>query len=101
MTAARATGKAKLTKAERVRRALRAEDLDHAPCAFWTHFPGIDLDPDALATEMAAFARKLDLDFVKAMPNGCYCVEDWGAVPDHSRVSQGGTTQIVHSPVSA
>jgi uroporphyrinogen decarboxylase len=35
------------------------------------------------------------------MPNGCYCVEDWGAIPDHSRVSQGGTTQIVRPGVSA
>jgi uroporphyrinogen decarboxylase len=101
MTAANATGKAKLTKAERVRRALCGEEPDYPPCSFWTHFPGTDLDPDALAAEMAAFARNLDLDFVKAMPNGCYCVEDWGAVPDHSRVSRGGTTQIVHSPISA
>jgi uroporphyrinogen decarboxylase len=101
MAAADEPRKAKLTKVERVRRALQSADLDCPPCAFWTHFPGIDLDPDALATEMAAFARRLDLDFVKAMPNGCYCVEDWGAVPDHSRVSQGGTTQIVHSPITA
>jgi uroporphyrinogen decarboxylase len=92
---------AKLTKVERVRRALRSADLDHPPCAFWTHFPGIDLDPETLAAGMTAFARKLDLDFVKAMPNGCYCVEDWGAVADHSRVSEGGVSQVVRPGVSA
>jgi len=65
---------------ERVEAALRREAVDRPPYGFWTHLPGIDLDPQRLAEETAAFAARYDLDFVKSMPNGLYCVEDWGCV---------------------
>jgi uroporphyrinogen decarboxylase len=67
-----------LSKEERVRRALASAPLDRPPYSFWSHFPGIDLDPEALVAHTVRFAAELDLDFVKAMSNGLYCVEDWG-----------------------
>ena len=59
-----------MNKRERVAAALRCETVDRPPYGFWTHLPGIDLDPQRLARETAAFASRYDLDFVKSMPNG-------------------------------
>ncbi len=64
------------------------------PYSFWRHFPGLDLAADSLAEETVRFARRLDLDFVKAMSNGLYCVEDWGTVADYSAVQGGGVARV-------
>jgi uroporphyrinogen decarboxylase len=84
---------------ERVQVALRGEAVDRPPYSFWTHFPGIDLDPEALARETIAFARELDLDFVKSMPNGQFCTEDWGTVSDFSEIARGGVARAVKRAV--
>ncbi|MFO1323439.1 MAG: uroporphyrinogen decarboxylase family protein [Burkholderiales bacterium] len=84
-----------MTKSERVRSALRGEAPDRPPYGFWTHLPGIDLDPERLAQATAAFCARYDLDFVKSMPNGLYCVEDWGAVCDYSEIERGGVAKVV------
>ena len=84
-----------MTKLERVRAALNGEAVDRPPYAFWTHMPGIDLDPQRLAEATASFAARYDLDFVKSMPNGLYCVEDWGCVCDYSGIAQGGVAEVV------
>jgi len=88
-----------LSKRERVRRALAHEEVDRLPYSFWRHFPNIDLDPVTLLDETVRFARKLDLDFVKAMSNGLYCVEDWGAVADYSAIHAGGVARVARHPV--
>jgi uroporphyrinogen decarboxylase len=88
-----------LKKMERVQAALRGEAVDRPPYSFWTHFPGIDLDPEALSRETIAFARELDVDFVKTMPNGQFCTEDWGAVSDFSEVARGGVAKVVKTAV--
>src|SRR5208337_1533223 len=67
------TGGPALTKAERVRLALASAEVDRPPYSFWSHFPGTDRDPEALVEKTVRFATELDLDFVKAMPNGFYC----------------------------
>ncbi len=90
-----------MAKAERIKAALRGEASDRPPYAFWTHRPDIDLDPDRLAEETAAYCRRLDLDFVKSMPNGFYCVEDWGCALDFSEVARGGVAKVVRPAVSA
>lgn len=90
-----------MNRHERVRAALKGEPLDRLPYAFWTHFPLTDLDPDALAEATIEFARDLDLDFVKTMPNGQFCTEDWGAVSDFSEVAKGGVAKVVKTAVSA
>lgn len=89
-----------MTKLKRVRAALRGEAVDRPPYSFWTHMPGIDLDPHRLAGESAAFALRYDVDFVKSMPNGLYCVEDWGCVCDYSEVARGGVARVVKPAVS-
>ena len=83
-----------MNKMERVRAALSGGPVDRPAYSFWTHFPGIDLDPEQLARTTTAFARDLDLDFVKAMPNGQFCTEDWGVVSDFSDVAKGGVARV-------
>jgi uroporphyrinogen decarboxylase len=90
-----------LSKIERVRAALAGDAPERPPYGFWTHLPGIDLDPPRLAAATAAFAARYELDFIKAMPNGLYCVEDWGCVCDYSEVSKGGVARVVKPAVTA
>ena len=90
-----------MKKIDRVRAALAGAGLDRPPYGFWTHMPGIDLDPERLATETAAFAARYDLDFVKSMSNGLYCVEDWGAKCDFSEIERGGVARVVFPAIRA
>lgn len=90
-----------MNKLQRVRAALRGEVVDRPPYAFWTHLPGIDLDPRQLAEHTARFQARFDLDFVKSMPNGFYGVEDWGAEIDFSEIERGGTGKVVRAAVRA
>lgn len=89
-----------MNKMQRVRAALACEPLDRPPYAFWTHLPGIDLDPRRLAEETAAFQARFDLDFVKSMPNGFYCVEDWGTRIDYSGIAHGGVAKVARAAVN-
>ncbi len=89
-----------MSKIDRVKAALRGEALDRPPYAFWTHLPGIDLDPQKLAAETAAFSQRYDLDFIKSMPNGLYCVEDWGCECDYSDIRRGGVAEVVRAAVN-
>lgn len=90
-----------LSKQERVRRALALAEVDRPPYAFWSHFPGIDLDPEALVRVTLEFAVALDMDFVKAMSNGLYCAEDWGVRADYGAICQGGVARVVGTPIDA
>ncbi len=85
---------------DRIRATLERRDVDRPAYSFWTHFPQIDLDPPAIAAATIDFARPLALDFVKAMPNGLYCVEDWGVVPDFSAIAAGGVAKVTQSAVA-
>lgn len=89
-----------MNKYERVRAALTGEQVDRLPYAFWTHFPLTDLDPDALSEATIDFVRELDLDFVKTMPNGQFCTEDWGAVSDFSEVARGGVAKVIKTAIN-
>jgi len=84
---------------DRIRATLEGRDVDRPAYSFWTHFPEIDLDPPAIAAATVDFARPLGLDFVKAMPNGLYCVEDWGVVPDFSAIAAGGVAKVTQAAV--
>jgi uroporphyrinogen decarboxylase len=89
-----------MRKLERVQAALRGDPVDRPPYGFWTHLPGIDLDPVRLADTTAAFAARYDLDFVKSMPNGLYCVEDWGCACDYSDIARGGVARVTRPAVT-
>lgn len=67
-----------MRKAERIQAALERKAVDRPPVSFWRHFPEIDDNPRALAEALIAFHARYDLDFIKVMPTGVYCVEDWG-----------------------
>lgn len=88
-----------MNKLERVVAALRGEAPDRPPYSFWTHLPGLDLEPERLAEATAAFCVRYDLDFAKTMPNGMYPVEDWGCICDYSDIEQGGVARVVRPAV--
>jgi uroporphyrinogen decarboxylase len=86
-----------MTKGERVRAALAGRPVDRVPVSFWRHFPDIDLDPLALAGALVRFHTRFDLDFIKVMPNGVYCVEDWGCRIAYQGGSSGARTCTRHA----
>ena len=67
-----------MTKRERIVATLAERPVDRPALAFWRHVPECDHDPVRLAEAMLAFHRRFDLDLVKVMSSGVYCVEDWG-----------------------
>jgi uroporphyrinogen decarboxylase len=67
-----------MDKRERVLAAISREPVDRPPVSFWRHVPEVDHTAAGLAQAMLAFQRRWDLDFVKVMSSGVYCVEDWG-----------------------
>jgi uroporphyrinogen decarboxylase len=67
-----------MDKRPRVMAALRGEPVDRPPISFWRHVPDADHTAPGLAEAMLDFQRRWDLDFVKVMSSGVYCVEDWG-----------------------
>ena len=86
-----------MTKRERVRAALAGRSVDRVPISFWRHFPDLDMNPAALAETLLAFHRRYDLDFMKVMPNGVYCVEDWGCETAYQGGSTGARTCVRHA----
>ena len=67
-----------MEKRARVLAAIRREPVDRPPVSFWRHVPDVDHTAAGLAEAMLAFQRRWDLDFIKVMSSGVYCVEDWG-----------------------
>ena len=67
-----------MTKSERVTAALSRRPVDRPPVSFWRHVPDVDHTARGLADAMLAFHRRWDLDLIKVMSSGVYCVEDWG-----------------------
>ncbi|PYM61520.1 MAG: hypothetical protein DMD79_12550 [Candidatus Rokuibacteriota bacterium] len=67
-----------MTKRERVAAALARRPVDHPPAAFWRHAPDVDQTAAGLAGAMLAFHARYDLDVIKVMSSGVYCVEDLG-----------------------
>src|SRR5439155_22779049 len=68
----------RMTKSERVAAALSRRPVDRPPVAFWRHVPEVDHTARGLADAMLAFHRRWDLDLIKVMSSGVYCLEDWG-----------------------
>lgn len=79
-----------MTKTERVKAALRGDDVDRVPMSIWLHYPHKDQDPRSLADIQVEAAAKYDFDFIKMCPFGLYGVQDWGV-----KVKIFGTT---HQP---
>ncbi|MEI6874033.1 MAG: uroporphyrinogen decarboxylase family protein [Spirochaetota bacterium] len=87
-------------KAELVRRVLTGDKVERIPYSLWTHFPGIDLDPERLAETTAGFCREFDLDFVKTMSNGLFSIEDWDCDCDYGEIASGGVAKVTRFAVN-
>lgn len=89
-----------MNKKERIQAAINGEKPDKMPYSFWSHMPGIDLDPVAISEKTWEFYQKYDFDFIKTMNNGMYAVEDFGVKVDYSDIPKGGMAKIVETPIS-
>jgi uroporphyrinogen decarboxylase len=67
-----------MTKRQRVLTALARKPVDRPPVSFWRHVPEVDHTASGLAQAMLRFHERWDLDLIKVMSSGVYCVEDWG-----------------------
>jgi uroporphyrinogen decarboxylase len=88
-----------MEKIERIKCILNGETPDRPAYGFWTHFPGIDLDAQALSETSYAFYKNLDLDFIKSMPNGMFSIQDWGCTCDFSQIAHGGVARVIDAAV--
>jgi uroporphyrinogen decarboxylase len=69
----------KMTRWDRVRAAIRGEEVDRVPFSLWKHYHLQDRAPGLLADVLLAFHQQFDTDFIKLMPSGLYPIQDWGA----------------------
>lgn len=92
------TSPSAMTPRERVLAALRGQEVDRVPIAFWRHFPGQDWTGADLARATVAYYARYTPDLVKLMPTGMYSVLDYGV---HVRISDEGigTTRYVDGPI--
>jgi uroporphyrinogen decarboxylase len=91
-----------MTKRERIVATLARRPVDRPAVAFWRHVPDCDHDPKLLADAMLAFHRRFDLDLIKVMSSGVYCVEDWGCRVAYTGSPNGAkrcTEHAVRTPV--
>src|SRR2546427_247582 len=86
-----------MTKRERVVAALGGQPVDCPPVAFWRHAPDVDHTAKGLAEAMLSFHRRFDLDLVKVMSSGVYCVEDWGCRVADTGAPSGAKQCVEHA----
>src|SRR6202162_1493778 len=86
-----------MTKRERVQAALARRPVDRPPVAFWRHVPEVDHTSGGLAEAMLSFQRRWDLDLIKIMWTGVYCVEDWGCRVAYRGAPNGAKTCTQHA----
>jgi uroporphyrinogen decarboxylase len=86
-----------MTKSERVAAALARQPVDRPPVAFWRHVPDVDHTANGLADAMLAFHRRWDLDLIKVMSSGVYCVEDWGCEVAYTGAVSGAKQCVRHA----
>jgi uroporphyrinogen decarboxylase len=86
-----------MTKSERIAATLSRQPVDRPPVAFWRHVPDVDHTARGLADAMLAFHRRWDLDLIKVMSSGVYCVEDWGCEVAYSGAVNGAKQCTRHA----
>jgi uroporphyrinogen decarboxylase len=86
-----------MTKRERILATLGRKPVDRLPVAFWRHVPDVDHTARGLADAMLAFQRRWDLDLIKVMSSGVYCVEDWGCRVAYQGSPNGAKTCTRHA----
>ena len=86
-----------MTKRERVLAAVARQPVDRPPVAFWRHVPEVDHTAEGLAAAMLDFHRRWDLDLIKVMSSGVYCVEDWGCTVAYQGSPHGAKQRTEHA----
>jgi uroporphyrinogen decarboxylase len=86
-----------MTKRERILAALHRRPVDRPPVAFWQHVPHRDHTARGLADAMLEWQRRWDLDLIKIMSSGVYCVEDWGCKVAYQGSPNGAKTCTQHA----
>jgi uroporphyrinogen decarboxylase len=86
-----------MTKRERVQAALHRRPVDRPPVAFWQHVPHRDHTARGLADAMLEWQQRWDLDLIKIMSSGVYCVEDWGCKVAYEGSPNGAKTCTQHA----
>jgi uroporphyrinogen decarboxylase len=86
-----------MTKRQRVLAAVARAPVDRPPVAFWRHVPDVDHTAEGLAGAMLDFHRRWDLDLIKVMSSGVYCVEDWGCQVAYTGSPNGAKQCIEHA----
>src|SRR5215470_7419276 len=90
-----------MTKRERIQATLGRKPVDRLPVAFWRHVPDVDHTARGLADAMLAFQRRFDLDLIKVMSSGVYCVEDWGCRVAYTGSPNGAKRCTEHAVTTA
>jgi uroporphyrinogen decarboxylase len=85
-----------MTHGERVRAALKGEDVDHVPVSMWRHFFARETSAESLAEAMLGFQNRFDWDFMKVNPRASYHVEDWGV---KTKYHGDAEPEIIETPV--
>jgi uroporphyrinogen decarboxylase len=86
-----------MTKRERVLATLSRKPVDRPPVSFWRHVPDVDHTATGLARAMLAWEQRWDLDFIKLMSSGVYCVEDWGCTVAYRGAPSGARQCTEHA----
>ena len=90
-----------LDSRERLRRAIRREDVDRPPVAAWRHFPDHDGDPQRLIDATMEFQGAYGCDLVKLMPSGMYSVIDYGVETAAEKHPQIGHEVMESTPIGS
>src|SRR5262245_65807638 len=90
-----------MTKRERLAATLARRPVDRPALAFWRHVPQVDHDPRRLADAMLSFQSRWNLDVIKVMSSGVYCVEDWGCTVAWQGAPNGGKRCTSHAATRA
>ncbi len=85
-----------MTHRERIRAALKGENVDRVPVSMWRHFFSEETAPEKLAAAMLGFQERFDWDFMKVNPRASYHVEDWGV-----RLKYSGDAEpvVIETPI--
>ncbi len=87
-----------MTHRERIRAALKGQEVDRVPVSMWRHFYGQETSAASLAEAMLSFQSRFGWDFVKVNPRASYHVEDWGVELNYDG---DAPSEVIKTPVAS
>jgi len=85
-----------MTRWERIRAAIKGQDVDRVPVSMWRHFFTEETSAQSLTEAMLGFQSRFDWDFMKVNPRASYHVEDWGV---RVKYSGNATPMVTETPI--